>query len=270
MAADLLESDSRYFEAAATLEPAGGAVIAHVPGLERVSAGCVVHRVDSAVLPRDPARWLDGVEHRLLGLGCWHARFYLTGRHPVLEAALLARWYRPQEEIGYAVAMDGRPLRLQREAARAELRPVTSADDWAAKLALHRLAGRAPDGHEADPEAWVELERMRTEAGYMRPYFVVSRGAICGVVGLAGSNAMLRIKNLIVHPSWRRMGIGTAVVRCAHAQAWREGWPALGVFALAGYHAEQFYRGAGLGAVTTQTEWMRPMGPRVELVERPQ
>ncbi len=267
LAAELLENDRRYFESAAVLEPAGGAVIAHVPGLERVAAGCVVQRVDPAVLPRDPARWLDGIEHRLLGLGSWQARFYVTGRHPVLEATLLARGYRPREELGFAVVLDGPTLAITRELPVLELRPVTTPDDWAAKVALHRLAGTGPDGHDSEPEAWVELERMRAEAGYMRPYFVVSRGAICGVVALAGGESLLRIKNLVVHPSWRRMGIGSAVVRRAHAIAWREGWMALGVFALAGHPGEQLYRGAGLEIVARQTEWMRPMNPRGDLRE---
>src|SRR5687768_17828734 len=148
MAPALLESDRRYFESAATVEPAGGAVIAHVPGLERVGAGCVVHRVDPSVLPRDPLRWIELVEQRLLGHGCRRARFYLTGRHPALEAALLARGYRPQDETGYVLPVD-RPVHPRPDDAVAELRPVTSSDDWAAKLALHRLSGIGPDGHDS-------------------------------------------------------------------------------------------------------------------------
>src|SRR5688572_29247245 len=203
LASELLDSDRAYFESGAVLEPAGGATIARVPGLERVSAGCVVHRVDPSVLPRDPLRWIELVEQRLLGHGCRRARFYLTGRHPALEAALLARGYRPQDETGYALSVDGRPASRRPEAVVAEFRPVTSPDDWAAKLALHRLSGTGPDGYDSDPEAWVELERVRAAAGSMRPFFIVSRGAICGVVALASGRSLLRLKNLVVHPSWR-------------------------------------------------------------------
>ena len=267
LASELLDSDRGYFESAAVLELAGGATIARVPGLERVSAGCVVHRVDPSVLPRDPLRWVELIEQRLLGHGCRRARFYLTGRHPALEAALLARGYRPQDETGYVLAVDGRPVTALPDGPLAELRPVTSADDWAAKLALHRLSGTGPDGHNSDPEAWVELERVRVAAGWMRPFFIVSRGAICGVIALSSGESLLRLKNLVVHPSWRRMGIATAVLYRAHAIAWREGWAGVGAFALTGDPAEQLYRNAGYEAVARQTEWMRPLGLRVDVME---
>src|SRR5512134_2611300 len=166
LAAELLESDRSYFESAAVLESVGGAVVARVPGLERVPAGCVVHRVDPSVLPRDPARWIELVEQRLLGHGCRRARFYLTGRHPGLEAALLARGYRPLDETGYALAVTHRPLDPP-ETPPADLRPVTTPDDWAAKLALHRLAA-VLNGQDADPEASVELERVRAAVGSLR------------------------------------------------------------------------------------------------------
>ncbi len=267
LAAELLESDRRYFESAAVLEQAGGATIARVPGLERVSAGCVVHRVDPSVLPRDPARWIELIEQRLLGHACRRARFYLTGRHPGLEAALLSRGYRPQDETGFVLAVGGRPIAARPEAPVAELRPVTSADDWAAKLALHRLSGAGPDGHDSEPEGWVELERLRASAGWMRPFFIVSRGAICGVIALSAGESLLRLKNLVVHPSWRRMGIGTAVLHRAQAIAWREGWAGVGAFALAGDPAEQLYVNAGYEAVARQTEWMRPLGLRIDFLE---
>ena len=266
LAADLLESDRAYFESAAVLDPAGGAIVARVPGLERVSAGCVVQRVDPSVLPRDPDRWVELIEQRLRGHGARRARFYLTGRHPALEAALLARGYRPQEETGYALAVTHRPLD-RAEGLSAELRPVTTPDDWAAKLALHRVAGSPPDGYDTDPEAWVELERVRAAAAAIRPFFIVSRGAICGVVALAAGGALLRLKNMLVHPSWRGMGVATAVLHCARLTAWREGWSALGAFVVSGDPGEQLYIRAGYQAVARQTEWMRPVGFKVERLE---
>jgi GNAT superfamily N-acetyltransferase len=266
LAADLLESDRAYFESAAVLDPAGGAIVARVPGLERVSAGCVVQRVDPSVLPRDPARWIELIEHRLLGHGARRARFYLAGRHPALEAALLARGYRPQDETGYALAVTERPAE-RTDGPPAELRPVTTADDWAAKVAVHRVAGAAPDGYDTEPDAWVELERVRAAAGAIRPFFIVSRGAICGVVALASGGALLRIKNMLVHPSWRGMGVATAVLHCARLIAWRESWIALGAFVVTGDPGEQLYARAGYQAVARQTEWMRPLGFRVEHVE---
>ena len=265
LAAELLESDRSYFESAAVLESVGGAVVARVPGLERVPAGCVVHRVDPSVLPRDPARWIELVEQRLLGHGSRRARFYLTGRHPGLEAALLARGYRPLDETGYALAVTHRPLEPP-ETPTADLRPVTTPDDWAAKLALHRVAA-VLNGQDADPEASVELERVRAAVGSLRPYFIVSRGAICGVVALVPARSLLRLKNMLVHPSWRGMGIATAVLHRARLTAWREGWAAVGGFGVHGDPAEQLFKSAGYQAVARQTEWMRPLGLRLEHVE---
>jgi GNAT superfamily N-acetyltransferase len=87
------------------------------------------------------------------------------------------------------------------------------------------------------------------------------------VVALAAGGALLRLKNMLVHPSWRGMGVATAVLHCARLIAWREGWSALGAFVVSGDPGEQVYTRAGYQAVARQTEWMRPLGFRVERLE---
>ena len=267
LGAELLETDRGYFESTAVLEPAGGATIARVPGLERVSAGCVVHRVDPSVLPRDPARWVELVEQRLLGHGCRRARFYLTGRLPALEAALLARGYRPQDEIGYALVVDGRPAAIRPDGPPAELRLVTSADDWA-KLAFHRVSGTSCDGHDSDPEAWVELERIRgggMDAPVLhrlpRRHLRCDRARVGRVV--APSQEPRGAPELAADGYWH----GGLAAREGYRLAGRMG--SVGAFVSAGDPSEQPYRTAGYEAVARQTEWMRPLGLRLEHLETP-
>ena len=50
---ELLESDRRYFEAGADVLPIPAAVIAVLPGAERLAAGCVVQRIDTSLVAAD-------------------------------------------------------------------------------------------------------------------------------------------------------------------------------------------------------------------------
>jgi GNAT superfamily N-acetyltransferase len=140
--------------------------------------------------------------------------------------------------------------------------PIEGDRAWEAKLALHRAARAGPDGHDTPPEAWVELERRKAEAGAFRPYLLVpgARRApehALGAVAYAPCGRLLRLKNLVVHPDHRRRGVGTAAVALGAQLAKSLGERTLGVFAIAGDIGERLYRRRGLQEIVRQTEWMR-------------
>lgn len=252
---DLLESDRRYFEADAEVIPIPGAVIARLPGEERLAAGCVVQRIDPTAVPEDGDAWLAAIEEKLRAFGCPRARLYLDGPHEMLEGALSRRGYRGRVEYGLACSADG-----TKGAGTIELRPATDAAGWLARRKLMERSQLAPDGHRADPERWVEMERRKYDAGYMLPHLIVSADRIVGALSTARCGRILRLKNLIVDPAHRRRGIATAVAAQMARLAAEKGLAAAGCFVLEGESGIAAYTTSGYHHVTQQTEWVRELG----------
>jgi ribosomal protein S18 acetylase RimI-like enzyme len=252
---DLLESDRRYFEAGAEIVPVPGAVIARLRGDERLAAGCVVQRIDPAGLPDDAGAWLSALEERLRGFACPRARLYLDAPHAALETALARRGYRPREEYGLVRAADRTEV-----GGTIALRPAADEAGWRERRKLIERSQRAPDGHRAEPDLWVEMERRKHQAGYLRPYLIVSGDAVVGAVGTAPCRRILRLKNLIVDPDHRRRGVATAVASLLARVAAQEGYAAMGCFVLEAEPGVAAYANAGYRRVTQQTEWVRDLG----------
>jgi GNAT superfamily N-acetyltransferase len=254
-ARDLVESDRLYFEADAEVIPLAGAVLARLRGAEALAAGCVVHRIDADGLPADVGEWLAAVESRLRGFGCPRARLYQDTPHAALETALARRGYRPRVEFGLVHAAD------RGEAAEAvELRPADDAAGWSERRRLVERSRRGPDGHRADPDLWVEMERRKHRAGYLQPYLIVSHGKVVGAVCFAPCQSILRLKNLIVDPEHRRRGVATATASCFVRAAAEAGRAAVGCFVLEGEPGVAAYERAGYRMITQQTEWVRDLG----------
>lgn len=255
LAEELLESDRRYFESAAELEPLGGAVLARMPALQGLPAACVVQRVAAAALPLPPGEWLDQLERRLLGMGYARVRLYVrpSGAAPALAAVLAERGYRASTEIGFL----GRALHTPALPAGYRFDPVTTQADWVAKRALHRACAVGPDGHASAADEWVEMERRKTEAGYMQPYLLRRDGTACGTVGASASAHLLRLKNLVIHPEHQKQGVGRTAVRCVAGVAHGLGKRAIGVFGIEHTPGAALYRAAGFHASVLQTEWTR-------------
>jgi GNAT superfamily N-acetyltransferase len=252
---DLLESDRRYFEADAELIPLPGAVLARLRGVEALAAGCVVHRIDAAALPSDVDAWLAAIERQVRGFGCPRARLYQDAPHEALKAALARRGYVPCVEHGLVRTADGID-----DARTIELRLADDAAGWSQRRTLMEKSRRAPDGHVADPDLWVEMERRKHQAGYLQPYLIVSNGTAVGAVCAAVCGRILRLKNLIVDPVHRRRGVATATATRIAALAAEAGCDAAGCFALEGEPGVRAYTKAGYRMVTQQTEWVRNLG----------
>jgi GNAT superfamily N-acetyltransferase len=250
---DLLKSDADYFRAAACREQIDGCELLHMPGLTSLAAGCVV--LTGGAESHDA---LDAVEARLAELDCGHARLYQQQPDDELEEELVKRGYQRAEEIGMLHVI-GDVGCQQAPSSRVQLRPVESETDWALKRSLYSDIRRGPDGHSADADLWVQLERCKCEAGYMEPFLIYSEDLPCGAVSFAAAPRLGRLKNLVVHPRWRRRGIGLEAARAIIRLAGQRGLPAAGVFALEKGPSQTLYQDAGYAPFVRQIEWWRKL-----------
>lgn len=255
LAGALLESDAAYFEAGARVEALPGAVLAWMEGLDALSAAGVIARVEPGLGGLAPPEWIAAVESAVRRIGRSEIRLYLTRQEPELETLLRGRGYRSRTEWGMLRPVLGSGPAVGRP--RVVLHPVVSEADWQAKSALHELLERGPDGHPAAARAWVDLERRKVEAGYMRPYLARCGGEVCGAFALARQQSLFRLKNLVLHPERRRRGIGAAVIAALLETVGGAGGQALGAFAVERSEGEQLYRKCGFVAITWQTERIR-------------
>ena len=254
---ELLESDAAYFLAAAECEELHGFRISYMPGLESLAAACVVHKIARESVG-DQTQWLPVLEKRISALGCHHSRFYQQGPDTEMEKQFFQNDYRPAEEIALLNTFSNVPPG-QDGAALTELRPVRSEQDWSLKLALHHDIPQGPDGHVADAETWVTMERRKCEAGYMEPFLIVQGDHVCGAVNFASGPRIGRLKNIVIHPHWRRKGMGVQGARLIARLAQERGKTAAGCFALKDGQAVQMYQDAGYLPVTRQTEWYKKL-----------
>ena len=257
-AAALLESDRRYFEAGAEIVAVPGAAIALLRGAESLASGCVVQRIDSARLEASShaavESWLGDLESRLRSIGAARARLYVERTGATLAATLSRRGYRRRVEHGFVRESGGAGE------SDLELEPADDDAGWSRRLDLVRRAGAVPDGLAADPGLWIEMERRRTRAGYMRPFLVRRGDGVVAIAGAAPCGPLLRLKNVVVDPGHRRRGVATALaVRFARLAA-EEGFSAAGCFAIEGDPGMGIYGPAGYRAVTSQDEWVRELG----------
>ena len=252
---DLLESDRRYFEAGAEIVPVPGAQIAVLRGYESLAAGFVVQRIEPSSLKSDAEAWVAGVEDRLRAMRAPRARLYVDQHGGAnLDRALNNRGYRLRLERGMvrAAERDG-------DATEIELVAPEDGGGWSARREMLRGQTLGVDGHAMDPDLWVTMERLKHEAGYMRPYFMRSGRQVVGVVCAAVCGKLLRIKNLFVHPAHRRRGVATGTaIACARGGG-RESLEAAGCFALDGEPGRLVYEKAGYRTCVIQEEWVKEL-----------
>lgn len=255
---DLLESDAVYFESGADCVSFDGGRIVRMSGMESLAAGCVVQRIDVAAIGEDAGAWLSDVEHRVAELGCPKARLYLQEDAPALERALVAGGYRCVDEIALLMTPDSETAAFERSD-RVTLSPIEDEAAWAVKLDIHRLIERGPDGHLSAAHKWVELERRKSDHGYMTPYLIHKDGKPAGAVNVAVWGNIVRLKNLVVHPDYRRRGVGRrAAARWAELVV-EHGKQAAGCFALDSSHALIMYQQAGFRPASRQSEWVKEL-----------
>ncbi|MGB3508767.1 MAG: GNAT family N-acetyltransferase [Microcoleaceae cyanobacterium] len=249
---ELLESDFIYFEQGAQIEYLEGAVFVQMTGLEKVAAACVVQRINPSVIFSDLNEWLFIVEAKFRKSGNFLVRLYLQSQFEQLEIVLRKQGYQARTEIGlignYTAAKPPNHLLLH---------PVKNEDDWLQKLLFHRDCKLGPDGYETEPEKWVEMERRKYEQGTLQPYLVEVNGQICGAVGTIETPNLLRLKNLVIHPQYRKRGFASQTVYLVSNLSKNMGKSGVGCFAVAGGIGEKVYQGCGLVPQTKQVEWTK-------------
>jgi GNAT superfamily N-acetyltransferase len=251
LSADLNESDSLYFELGAEVRNLPGCMLVHMPGLFSVPAACVVQRVKPVIVLRNPQGWLDQVETELSRLGVVLSRIYLMQRCGLLENVLRAAGYQCRDENGYVLPAG----QLGRNDVM--LRPIQSEDDWARKRWVHEQVSRGADGYETTPKQWMELVRRKAETGQKKCFLIERHGQLCGTVAAIDMPLLVRAKNLVVLPDFRRAGIGTAVLDLLSFRALQLGKHAVGAFGICDDAGDALYRKAGFRQVSLIMEWSR-------------
>jgi GNAT superfamily N-acetyltransferase len=246
----LLESDALYFELGGQVERITAGAIAFMPGLTHIAAGCVAHRIEGEWRARDVAQRLEELEACLRRLGALTHRIYLTRPMAQLETELQRRRYRPRVELGLLTT--GLPQNVHTDVC---LRPVRTAGDWQRKLDLHEACPLTPDGYTTPAADWVAMEQRKCENGAMRAYLIERANQVCGAVSAIDMGPLLRLKNLVIRPGFRRTGLGAAAVRALACEANRAGKQAMGCFALEEGLGLRTYLRAGLVVTTYQVEW---------------
>ena len=250
--ASAIETDRRYFELGANIEQLSGARLAWMPGLTSAPAAAVIQRVDPETVATEGKPWLSRAEQALSGIGCQMARVYFDRRHAASEQLFRDAGYEEREELIFAHSL-GPPepgLSMAR---------VESASDWDRKLQLQQIMTTPPDGHSTDPADWIALERRKCGAG-MEMYLAEIDGEAIGAIGAIRGDGLLRLKNIAVHPSHRRTGVGLRMLGHLGEISRERGISEQCVFAVRGEIGELLYRAAGMRIIGSVIEWSKPLG----------
>jgi len=116
-----------------------------------------------------------------------------------------------------------------------------------------------PDGYTNQAELWVEMERRKCATNKMRSYLVYRDTQVVATVGTIVGDGLLRLKNIVVLPQFRRQGIALAIVQHLCRMAEVDHGCRLGVFGVEGEKGSKLYRRAGLYYVTEQYEWSKSL-----------
>jgi GNAT superfamily N-acetyltransferase len=241
-----LETEFSYFEMGARTERLDGAVLAWTPAFVHAPAASVVHRVDPNVVAT------HGLELRLAELGIGLARIYLTAGDTRIENLLLNAGFACREELVLTHSLPDPPPLLT-------FRPVRSERDWALKQEFHEKVAESPDGHVNRAADLVGLERHKCAHG-MDAFLGELDGRTVGVVGAIWGKGVARIKNLLIHPDYRRQSAGTWMLEHVAALGRARGINEQCLMALKGGAGEMLYRSLGMQVAGSQFEWSKRLG----------
>ncbi|HET9397681.1 MAG TPA: GNAT family N-acetyltransferase [Sphingomicrobium sp.] len=247
-----IETDRIYFGQAAELLPLAGATLAWMPGLTGSAAAAVVQRVDPDAIADGGETWIAAAEAAITRTGARLARIYLDDRHAAADALLRRGGYAARDELAFVGKLPEPPVEMT-------LHPVTSKEDWQAKLRFHSAVNQTPDGHGNSAADWVELERRKCTAG-MDAFLAKVDGTVVGAIGAVWGDGIVRAKNVVVHPAHRRRTIGKAMLCHIAALGRDRGISEQCVMAVRGETGELLYRAAGMQVVGFQVEWSKPLG----------
>lgn len=245
----VLDSERRWFGAGADRVTVGGADLYLCPGAAPLTAAAVgvLPLVDSTVAGRTVRRWSDVFARN----GFAVVRLYARADQTRLTDALVDRGFRAASERGYVFT-----ARPKRRGPVVDVRPVESDDDWRRKVEFHARCDVTPYGYPWDPVAWTRFERSKAASSRHRAFLVRHREETVAAFGLLDTGDLLRLKNVVVRPDHRHLGIATAVVAHVTELARRRRQP-VGLVAAVGTPGDHLYRALGGSAVVDLVELTR-------------
>lgn len=249
--AGAIESDRRYFEMGARIDRLPGAELAWMPGLSRAPAAVVIHRVVPEVVAAVGPAWAFDAERALRRIGAPMARIYLDRPGTAADSVLHQAGYASRRELVFAGDLRGSVGVMT-------LRRLRDDGEWRRKLRFHEETPERPDGHNTAASDWVRLERAKCAAG-MQAFLAEVDGKTVGAIGLVRSGRLLRMKNIAIHPAFRRRGFGLAMLRSLAALGRSMGLSTQCILAVEGEVGERLYRAAGLDAIGAQVEWSKTL-----------
>jgi len=249
--AEVLETDNRYFELATERADLNGAQLVWSPDRTSIPLGCVILRVEEPESPEQALEWLTRFEDAILDVDCRLARIYLQKSNPVLEQALTRTGYERRPEVAFVGPATAPPAGTT-----VSLHLMTDEADLDKMAEIDAEDSYGPDGHTADNATWNEIIRQKWRTGELSLYFIKYQEEICGTVGAMHAAHILRLKNLVVRPSYRKQGIGRAATLALWEMAFDSG-KRLAVFGVPGGGGYATYKSAGLHPTLPQDEWCK-------------
>ncbi len=247
-----MRSDQNYFRKGAINIPVSAGILSMVPGFKSIPAAFVLHSIDESEINR-PDTWVKDGELAFLGVKAEMTRIYLQDDDSPVSEILEKSGYRKSIEIGLAMRLGS----VRKEGPDQKFLPIELEDFLECEIELSRDAGVGPDGHDMASSEYARLELHKIHAGYMRPFVYQRDGKILGSVKMAIEGKFCRLKNLLVHPLYRREGVATAMIKSMIGQAADLGMEYIGAYALEKGGAAKLYQDLGMEEVTRQYEWTK-------------
>lgn len=250
---DLMDTDSRYFEIGAEQRELLLGRMCWVPGCTEIAPGCVLVRTRQVKSHEEALQGIAEFEEEAAGVEANLFRLYVQEPNDILEERLARRGYVRRQEVAF-VSNGG--VSDPDDASKIKLREITSQAEMDQKSIVDRVVRVGPDGHVSDPERWHDCLCRKWMTGELKFYLIEYDGTTCGSLGEMETAGLVRLKNLVVHPDFRRRGIGKAAALMMLGMAGARNRE-LGVFGTPGGGGFATYTSVGLPVAGVQHEWWR-------------
>lgn len=255
VAGEVAATDEQYFALGADRLTVGSLALYVHRRFTDVPAGVVAVGVDPG--PDDDHDHaadgtLDALVRTVDDLGVRQVRVYASRGQEADRRALTGCLARRSARRSTEVLLAARPGAIAPPGRPIELEPIVDDAGWEAKRAVQRADAASPDGHLVDPDRWHAFERDKAQDPSFAPMVVRAEDEVVGSVSLLAAPSIVRVKNLVVSPAWRRQGMAGEILRAIAA---RHPEATLGVMAVAGSHGLRAYLRAGADEVGRVDEW---------------
>ena len=252
----LIGSEHDYFNAGSHNRSILSGEMSVTPKFESLASGCILHRIQPNIINKNFENWLSDVEIEFRKIGAPLCRFYFSQQSVVQNKILIDRGYEKVTEVGLAVSLDSFK---SINTLKGELKLILDEKGWELKKALYKAAKLGPDGHDMKEGTYSDFEKVKCNAGYMISYLYWKDGKLIGVVSLATKDKFSRLKNLLVHPEYRGLGIGSEIVMALMKEAKSLGSTTFGVYAVENMNSHKLYKSCGMREVLQHTEWSKEL-----------